>query len=181
MDGKPRTSPRFEFRPLVEADIPMLFRWLRRPHLVEWWRGEQTAEDVRAKYLPRIAGEEAARPFIALLDGEPCGYIQYYRASAGNPDWWPDTPGPGVLGIDQFLADENRLNRGLGTAMVSRFVALLFEDSAVNEIRVDPRPDNARAIRCYEKVGFHAAGDIDTPDGPALMMVLERTKFRIRG
>jgi RimJ/RimL family protein N-acetyltransferase len=167
---------RFDFRLLTEADLPLLREWLGRPHLQAWWRqGQRTLEEVREHYLPRIAGAGAAHPYLALLDGEPVGYIQWYRASEGTGDWWPDEPGPGVIGIDQFLADGTCLGRGLGTEMVSAFVARLFEQPAVTEIRVDPRPDNGRAIRCYEKVGFRRAGRITTPDGPALMMVLGRS------
>jgi aminoglycoside 6'-N-acetyltransferase-1b/aminoglycoside 6'-N-acetyltransferase-2 len=173
-------SRRFVFRPLAEADLPLLCEWLDRPHLQHWWReAEVTLDAVREKYLPRIAGVAAARPFVAHLDGQPVGYIQYYVAAEGDGGWWPDEPGPGVLGIDQFLADGDRLGQGLGTAMVSRFVALLLEDPGVTEIRVDPRPDNLRAIRCYEKVGFRAAGPIVTPDGPALMMVLRRESVTV--
>ncbi|CAN5258695.1 GNAT family N-acetyltransferase [soil metagenome] len=168
--------PGFVFRPLTETDLPLVFEWLSRPHLLEWWGGETSLAEVREKYLPRIAGGDAARPFLACLDGEPIGYIQWYDAAAG-PEWWPDDPGPGVLGIDQFLADGERLSQGLGTAMVSQFAALLFEDAEVTEIRVDPRPDNGRAIRCYAKVGFRKVGPITTSDGPALMMVLDRQSF----
>ena len=165
----------FDFRPLTDLDIPLLHDWLNRPHLQEWWRNEKSSvEDVREKYLPRIAGKDAARPYIACKDGTPMGYIQYYLASEGNSDWWPDQPRPGVLGIDQFLADGNQLGLGLGTAMVSQFIDMLMKDLVVKEIRVDPRPDNVRAIRCYAKVGFREAGSIMTPDGPALMMVLKR-------
>ena len=85
-----------------------------------------------------------------------------------------------MLGIDQFLADGDRLDRGLGTAMISSFLARLFADPEVTEVRVDPRPENARAIRCYEKVGFRAVQPITTPDGPALMMVLDRSTFARR-
>lgn len=173
---------RFTFRPMGEPDIPMLHDWLQRPHLREWWRGEQTPEEVREKYLPRIRTDEGARPYIAMLDGEPTGYIQYYVADRGAPDWWPDwwpdKPGPGVLGIDQFLADPRQLGQGLGTAMVSGFTTILFEDPAVIEIRVDPHPDNARAIRCYEKVGFRLIGPFTSPDGPAVLMVLARESVR---
>lgn len=167
---------KFEFRPLREADLPLLHEWLNRPHVRETWGPEGTLDDLREKYLPRIAGEDAAQPYVASLDSEPVGYIQSYRAWAVS-GWYADDPGPGVWGIDQFLADGDRLGQGLGTAMVSGFVAHLFADPEVTEIRVDPRPDNARAIRCYEKVGFRAVRPITTPDGPALMMVLERGAF----
>ena len=35
----------------------------------------------------------------------------------------------------------------------------------------DPDPDNARAIRAYEKAGFEKVRLVDTPDGIALLMV----------
>jgi RimJ/RimL family protein N-acetyltransferase len=168
-------SPRFTFHPLAEADLPLLCAWLRRPHLQAWWRsGEMSLDEVREKYRPRLAGRDAARPYLAYVDGQPAGYIQYYVAAEGTASWWPDEPGPGVLGIDQFLADGARLGQGLGTAMVSQFTAWLLEDPRVTEIRVDPHPDNLRAIRCYTRVGFRAVGPMATPDGPALMMVLKR-------
>ena len=40
--------------------------------------------------------------------------------------------------------------------------------------QTDPDPTNAQAIRCYEKAGFHAVSNIVTPDGPALLMVIDR-------
>jgi aminoglycoside 6'-N-acetyltransferase len=36
---------------------------------------------------------------------------------------------------------------------------------------IDPDPTNARAIRAYEKAGFVKDRFVDTPDGPALLMV----------
>lgn len=165
----------FQFHPLTEQDLPLLCEWLNRPHLQAWWReGEITFESVREKYLPRIFEADTARPFLAYLEGKYVGYIQYYNASEGDPNWWPDEPRPGVLGIDQFLADEEELGQGLGTAMISQFVGKILEDPKVTQIRVDPRPDNRRAIRCYKKVGFREVGPITTPDGPAVMMVLDR-------
>ena len=74
------------------------------------------------------------------------------------------------LNRPHFLADGDRLGKGLGTAMVSQFVDRLFRDPAVTEVRLDPHPENHRAIRCYEKAGFVRAGEIVTPDGPALLM-----------
>jgi aminoglycoside 6'-N-acetyltransferase-1b len=43
----------------------------------------------------------------------------------------------------------------------------------VTKIQTDPAPTNLRAIRCYEKAGFRKVGIVDTPDGPALLMVIE--------
>ena len=88
--------------------------------------------------------------------------------------WWLDEQDPGVRGIDQFLAHSEQLGRGVGTAMVRAFVLHLFADPTVTRIQTDPSPRNRRAIRCYEKAGFHAVGEVDTPDGRALFMVCDR-------
>jgi aminoglycoside 6'-N-acetyltransferase len=38
---------------------------------------------------------------------------------------------------------------------------------------IDPDPANARAIRAYEKAGFSKDRVVDTPDGPAMLMVCQ--------
>ena len=108
------------------------------------------------------------------LNGKPFGYIQYYHAWI-NEDWWPDKPEKGVLGIDQFIAHEKQLNKGIGSKFISQFVRGLMDEPGIKEVRVDPRPDNIRAIRCYEKVGFQVVDEITTPDGSAIMMVFSRS------
>lgn len=165
--------PQIEFRPLAEPDLPLLHEWLSRPHVATWWARELSVDDVREKYLPRIAGG-TVRPYVAWIGGEPIGYVQSYVAAGAGDGWWENEHDPGVRGIDQFLADPARLGQGLGTAMVSQFVAQLFGDPAVTRVQADPRTDNARAIRCYEKAGFRSNGVVQTPDGAALLMVLDR-------
>ncbi|MFN1835666.1 GNAT family N-acetyltransferase [Balneola sp. MJW-20] len=163
----------YRFRPLAEDDLPMLSEWLSRPHLQKWWSEQETGiQSLKEKYLPRIHGQDDARPFIIRKDEEDLGYIQYYSVTHGNPEWWPDKPGPGILGIDQFIADEQDLGHGMGSAFISEFCHLLFQGPDINEIRVDPSPDNHGAIRCYEKAGFTKINLIDTPAGAALMMIL---------
>ncbi|NIP56492.1 MAG: GNAT family N-acetyltransferase, partial [Gemmatimonadetes bacterium] len=115
------------------------------------------------------------RPWITLLDGRSLGYIQSYVAAEVGSGWWPEVGDPGVLGIDFFLADPARLGRGLGTAIVQAFVERLLEDPTVTRVQADPAPDNRRSIRCLEKAGFRRSGPVTTPDGPAILMVLERS------
>ena len=168
-------EPRFDFRPLAEADLPLLFEWLNRPHLVGWMHGPITLPEVQREYGAHIESS-SLDPYLACVEGVPVGYIQSYVAMEQGGGWWTDESDPGVIGTDQFLAEPERLGRGLGTAMVGQFTARLLGDPAVTRIQVDPAPDNGRAIRCYEKVGFRPAGPIETPDGPALLMTLDRPR-----
>lgn len=162
------------FRPLATADLPMLHEWLTRPHVAEWWTPAPSLHEVEEKFGPLMAGDSAVRPYIALENGVPIGYIQSYVAMGAGDGWWPDERDPGARGIDQFLADPGRLGRGLGTAMVRAFVSELFADPEVTRVQTDPAPANARAIRCYEKAGFRRVGEVTTPDGPALLMLCDR-------
>jgi RimJ/RimL family protein N-acetyltransferase len=151
-----------KFRPLTAADLPLVASWLARAHVREWWNGP-------------IELEPGLGQFLALLDGEAIGYVQSYQATACHSDgWWLEVTDPGVFGIDQFLADAARLGQGLGTRMVREFVERLFTDLRVTRMQADPSPENARAIRCYEKAGFRRAGPIVTPDGPAVLMHRDR-------
>jgi AacA4 family aminoglycoside N(6')-acetyltransferase len=165
-------------RPLQETELPMLHGWLNREHIVQWWNNERpTLEQVRAEYLPQVLASEGVTPYIGLLDGVPFAYVQSYVAMGSGDGWWEDETDPGVRGIDQSIADPALLGRGLGTLLVRATLQHLFADPAVTKVQTDPSPDNARAIRCYEKAGFRRVGIVDTPDGPAVYMLCERRDF----
>ncbi|ELG7183044.1 aminoglycoside 6'-N-acetyltransferase [Pseudomonas aeruginosa] len=172
-------------RLMTEHDLPMLHDWLNRPHIVEWWGGEDerpTLDEVLEHYLPRVMAEESVTPYIAMLGDEPIGYAQSYVALGSGDGWWEDETDAGVRGIDQSLANPAQLSKGLGTLLVRTLVETLFADPAVTKIQTDPSPNNYRAIRCYEKAGFAQQGVITTPDGPAVYMVQTRQAFeRARG
>jgi RimJ/RimL family protein N-acetyltransferase len=174
------TGETWTFERLTEADWSRLWEWLNRPHVAARWGGPITLDRVRAKYRPRLGVGSPVTPYFARLDGVPVGFIQSYWATQVG-DEWPEERDPGVVGIDQFLADDQRLDRGLGTEMVRQFVTRLFEDRRVTRIQTDPSPDNDRAIRCYETAGFRRHGLVAKRDGPALLMGVDRNSDVVRG
>lgn len=180
----PREEP-VTLRLMTESDLVMLHDWLNRPHIVEWWGGEEerpSLSEVLEHYRPRVLGEEPVTMYIAMLASEPIGFAQSYTALGCGDGWWEEETDPGVRGIDQSLAHPTQLNQGLGTRLVRALVERLFADPAVTKIQTDPAPANLRAIRCYEKAGFVKERIISTPDGPAVYMVRTRQAFeRDRG
>jgi aminoglycoside 6'-N-acetyltransferase-1b/aminoglycoside 6'-N-acetyltransferase-2 len=172
MTDAPRSGMRF--RRLAEADLPTLMEWLGRPHVSERWDGRASMEELREEYLPRVDDPSAAQCYLAYVDDAAAGFIQSYVAIHSGDGWWPQEHDPGVRGVDLFVADEGRLSQGLGARLLKEFAALLFEDAAVTKIQGDPSVDNPRAIRCCEKAGFVRRGVVETPDGEAMLMVLER-------
>ncbi len=161
------------FRRLTVADLSMLHGWLSRPHVAEWWGPAPSLADVLDEYQPLTVAGARDQAYIALAASVPIGYIQSYVVKGSGDGWWPEEQDPGARGIDQFLADPARLGQGLGIAMVRAFVAHLFADPAVTRVQTDPAPDNVRAIRCYQKAGFRRVAEVDTPDGRALLMIVE--------
>ena len=62
------------------------------------------------------------------------------------------------------------VNRGHGSAFIRSFIDNLIA-AGTPRVITDPDPVNARAVRAYEKAGFHKQHEVDTPDGRALLMV----------
>lgn len=175
-------SSSIALRPLKEDDLLLLHSWLQRPHVVEWWGGEDAClnfDQVREKYLPRLKHPERVTPYIAMLDGMPIGYAQSYIALDCGDGWWKDETDPGVRGLDLFLSEVDQLGKGIGTRLVRTLVEHLFADPEVTQIQTDPNPRNLRAVRCYEKAGFRVVRTIITPEGPAIYMVHDRNTGRV--
>ena len=57
-------------------------------------------------------------------------------------------------GIDLFLGEPGLLGQGIGTRCLGMVCSYLFSQKQADAICIDPRVDNKRAIRCYEKAGF---------------------------
>ncbi|MDF4391239.1 GNAT family N-acetyltransferase, partial [Vibrio parahaemolyticus] len=41
MGRKAASTPPITLRLMTERDLPMLHDWLNRPHIVEWWGGDE--------------------------------------------------------------------------------------------------------------------------------------------
>ncbi len=165
-------TPKFTFKLLQEADLILLCQWFDKPHVKEWWNDRLTPEEIKNKYRKKI-GDNIVIPFIVYFGDKPIGFIQYYWAAKIGNGWWPDQI-EGTVGIDQFIGEEDFINRGYGTQMIRAFNKTLFENTVIQKIVTDVDPQNHRAIRCYEKAGLSLLGKTETPDGTAYLMACYR-------
>lgn len=157
----------YQFRPFTADDLPLMASWLRRPHLAEWWGDpeEQLAG------LREDLTDPAMDQYLVLFGDRPLAYLQCYRLTAWNDGFGPQPEG--TRGIDQSIGDVEMVGRGHGSAFIRQFTDALLA-GGTPRIVTDPSPRNGRAIRCYEKAGFVRDRVVDTPDGPALLMVRDR-------
>ncbi len=155
----------YEFRPVTEADLPMLKVWLAEPHVAEWWdNGPEASLAEIVEAMESISTE----PLIVELDGRPIAYVQSYDPHLEDDHPYQDQPF-GTLGIDVSIGVPELVGVGHGSAIVRQFVDMLFEEGCPRVV-IDPDPANARAIRAYEKAGFRAFDTRTSIYGPALMM-----------
>jgi aminoglycoside 6'-N-acetyltransferase len=155
----------YRFQPMTADDLPLVQRWLKTTHVSEWW-GDP------AEQLTLVSGdldEPAMEQFIVVKEDRAFAYLQCYSQAA-----WPENGlglhPVGTRGIDQFIGEADMVGRGHGSAFIRAFTDRLLATGTPRVI-TDPDPVNARAVRAYEKAGFHKEHEMDTPDGRALLMV----------
>jgi len=155
----------YAFRPMTALDLEIVRGWLALPHVVQWWG------DPRKQFalISEDFGHPAMDQFIVTDDERPFAYLQ-----CNDPIAWPDNglgeqPG-GTRGIDQFIDEKDMIGCGHGSALIRLFVDQLL-NAGTPRTMTDPDPRNARAIRAYEKAGFHKDRLVDTRDGRAVLMV----------
>ena len=154
----------YEFRPMTADDLPLIRRWLETPHVAEWWHDP-------AEQFERVSGhlsDPDIVQFIVSTDTRPFAYLQCYNLSDWHIGFGPQPEG--TRGIDQFIGEPDLVGRGHGSAFIRGFIGGLLATGMPRAV-TDPNPANARAIRSYEKAGFRRDRVVDTPDGPALLMV----------
>lgn len=111
----------------------------------------------------------AMDPFVVAMEDRPFGYLQCYDPAAWSLQPFGAQP-TGTRGIDQFIGEPNMIGRGHGSAFIRQFTDELLS-AGTPRVLTDPDPANSRAVRAYEKAGFHGERMVDTPGGFSLLMV----------
>jgi len=149
---------------MTANDLPLIQKWLREPHVREWW-GDP---DAQFALVAADLDEPAMDQFILLAQDQPFGYLQCYSLTAWNMGFGPQPEG--TRGIDLFIGEVSMIGRGHGSAFIRHFVDEKLRQGLPRMV-TDPASLNFRAIRAYEKAGFVRARLVETPDGPSLLMV----------
>ncbi len=76
----------------------------------------------------------------------------------GSVQWYEEAdPEYRRAGLDIFQAGEHQ-GQGIGSEVLRLAARHLFETRGHHRLVIDPRTDNERAIRAYERVGFRPVG-----------------------
>jgi aminoglycoside 6'-N-acetyltransferase len=126
-----------QLQPLDVAHVARLRELHQQPGVARWWGPIEP-------FFP--FDEPESQRYAIVVEGEIAGLVQH-----GEEEW----PVERHAYVDIFLGDEFT-DRGIGTDVLKRIVERLRGD--YRRVLIDPSAANARAIRCYEKVGFRRVG-----------------------
>jgi aminoglycoside 6'-N-acetyltransferase len=156
--------PSYAFRAMSTADLSLVRRWLGTPEVVRRWGDPDEQYELLSGDLDHPDMDQ----FIVSLDGHDFAYIQTYALSTWNQGFGAQPAK--TRGIDQFIGEPDMIGCRHGSNFIRSFVDELLQRE-IPRVVTDPDPTNVRAVRAYERAGFERDRIVDTPDGPALLMV----------
>jgi RimJ/RimL family protein N-acetyltransferase len=168
---------KISFRKLERTDYPRLCTWLSEPHVDAWWHEPLNLAQLEEKYGPRIDGLEPTHVFIIERDLIPIGFIQWYR--------WANYPQHAAqlgaeaeaVGIDLAIGDASLIGRGIGSRVISQFIAEVIPTGAgITAVVTDPAEGNERSLRAFNNAGF-APTDVVLLKGENIRRQIVRRPF----
>ncbi|SET52070.1 aminoglycoside 6'-N-acetyltransferase [Salinibacillus kushneri] len=145
---------KIQVRKLAEKDKPLLTKWLSDSAVLKFYEGRDYPFDIDKVNRNFYGDENHVFRCIVLFEGKEIGYIQFYLIEEELKATYGYSEG-NIFGIDQFIGETGYWNQGIGTLLVKSMVNFLIEDRKADYVVMDPQAKNGRALRCYEKCGFH--------------------------
>lgn len=121
-----------ELRPFREDDAEAIVALLTEEQVKRWWPDADYDRD---------------NGWVVTVDGTLAGWVQYDEEPY---EWYPSVAFD--IALTSALHGQGYGRRVLGLA-IEHFLA-----KGHHRFTIDPNPDNQRAIRCYEAVGFKPVG-----------------------
>lgn len=137
-------SPDVAVRAAAREDLDHLRRWgwHREPYLAEYNIPLLSDADLDSLWIT-LTARPGQLLYHGLLDDRLVAQIKL--RDIGTP------PGSAELGI---MMDASEVGRGLGKAIITRVLALAFEELGLDVVRLEVAGYNARAIAAYAACGF---------------------------
>lgn len=157
---------KFNFQPIQQKDLTLLFEWLGLPHVSEWWRESRDYQIFHAKYEKKLKDHTIGQ-FLICHNTKPFGFISWYDA-AHCPIRSEAFPHP-TFGIDLFIADRDYIGKGYGQQIITQFIDEILMPMKPKKIITDPELINTRSIHVFEKVGFKKTKIVEGTDGTQMV------------
>lgn len=168
--------PILTFKKATRAQQDLIFSWLQKPHVQEFWDNSQEHKDNIKAYL---AGSKNLFDYwIGFADGLPYALLMTSDIVPIELETSAYAPKTGKsVSIDIMIGDENYLGKGLGATTLKAFMEFICDPSILREpqdklssgraqdknveiFTIDPAQNNPKAVHVYEKAGFFTLCEI---------------------
>lgn len=166
----------------IEQDVQLIYRWLSDEDVRVWYdEGEHSLDNYSAMFAP----EDHNHQFIIEIDGDPAGYVQAYRLS-DEPEYQRQLGlDHDAVSLDIMLGERHFRGKGWGSVVLRAALdRIVFGQMNAGYACINPDPKNERAVRAYEKAGFHGDRvvyvlDEENPQntGHERIMTISRAEF----
>ncbi|WP_341519562.1 GNAT family N-acetyltransferase [Bacillus paramobilis] len=142
-------------RYVKEEDAQVISKWLTDPEVLQYYEGRdnpQSVEMVLNHFIHNPNSHE--KRCLIEFDAVPIGYIQMYPIDSEWKTLYGYEESQNVWGMDQFIGEPTYWGKGIGMKLVQAAITYIMENTGAEAIAMDPKVNNERAIKCYEKCGF---------------------------
>ena len=142
-------------RPIERDDLPRFVEWFSdsevRRHLLAYLPFSLAQEERWFENLQgRLERQEDVLLGIETIDRVPIGNIGLHSI-----DWKNRNAELGIV-----IGEKAYWGQGYGTDAIRTLLGLAFHEMNLHRVFLRVDEDNARGIRCYEKVGFRREGTL---------------------
>ncbi|HZP25613.1 MAG TPA: GNAT family protein [Dehalococcoidia bacterium] len=144
------SGERTRLRPADERDLSAFVKWLADPE-VRYWIALPEAPDLAAEeeWLEETRAQEDRLAWaIESSEGQLLGTVELRNVD--------EYEGRAELGI--AIMDKSCWSQGYGSDALRSVLAHSFGELELRRISLTVDADNARAVRCYERLGFAREG-----------------------
>ncbi|WP_269089196.1 GNAT family N-acetyltransferase [Pradoshia eiseniae] len=138
-------------KPFKEDAFPLLMKWIESEEQVTLWSGSTFTFPLTEKQLIAYQADKSQIAFSAFSNetGECIGHIAIGRINNRHQS--------ARIG-KVLIGDPAMRGKGFGEEMVREAVRFAFQHLRVHKITLGVYEQNARAIACYERIGFKKEG-----------------------
>lgn len=138
-------------RSLTDTDIPLLKKWLNRPHVAAWYEHPLDWIDEAEKRHDEF---HWLHHFIVELNGIAIGFCQYYDCNDAEEDWYGTIDLNGAYSIDYLIGEVFFLNKGYGKAIINALMQKLKTETDAKRVLAQPDPRNSASCKTLLACGF---------------------------
>ena len=163
-------------RPMAETDLVSFVEWFSDAEVTQWLAEVSTPPTLEEEYEwyeRRRSDPDGLMWAIETVDRRLVGSTELRLEPARRK---------AELGI--VIGEKAEWSAGLGTETVRLIIGYAFGELELNRVELTTAEENARAIRCYEKVGFVREGlkrqdrMVEGRFGNTVMMSILRGEWR---